>query len=328
MARTNFVKGTDGEAVLSGVPDTRSAGRTIKVSTSKKCTSAICYGWHCCAQFTCLGSPSWTKKSCPVPKLTCTPRVKVAGAVRFTWASKGDDYTKVGQLCHILTSSPSWKRSSAGPWSPCLPNQGSATGSPMLQFTPKRQGLCQTGAVLQVSQILSGKGVGSSSKDGGFFSGPINRRDQPALGGGGHQEVLRRRDVAIVACSVEIFVSARAPKAERDSKEGFDHVGLIWLWFKIEPLLQGPQVLALAERWANQGKYGCGSKPTVPFWGRCTTHFVYFSWDWDVCWGLTRVLTHSHMNQPRVDSFWGMFPSRSHDSLTNPGTPPTTSGQH
>ena len=31
---------------------------------------------------------------------------------------------------------------------------------------------------------------------------------------------------------------------------------------------------------------GCGSKPTVPFWGRCTTHFrTYVSGDWDVHWG-------------------------------------------
>ena len=29
-----------------------------------------------------------------------------------------------------------------------------------------------------------------------------------------------------------------------------------------------------------------GSKPMVPFWGRCTTHFkVYFSGNWDVHWG-------------------------------------------
>ena len=28
---------------------------------------------------------------------------------------------------------------------------------------------------------------------------------------------------------------------------------------------------------------GCGSKPMVPFWGRCTTHFrTYFSGGWDV----------------------------------------------
>ena len=28
---------------------------------------------------------------------------------------------------------------------------------------------------------------------------------------------------------------------------------------------------------------GCGSKPMVPFWGRCTTHFSRdFSGDWDV----------------------------------------------
>ena len=32
--------------------------------------------------------------------------------------------------------------------------------------------------------------------------------------------------------------------------------------------------------------YGCGSKPMVPFWGRCTTHFrTYSSGDWDVHWG-------------------------------------------
>ena len=28
--------------------------------------------------------------------------------------------------------------------------------------------------------------------------------------------------------------------------------------------------------------YGCGSKPIVPFWGRCTSIFVYLSGDWDV----------------------------------------------
>ena len=33
--------------------------------------------------------------------------------------------------------------------------------------------------------------------------------------------------------------------------------------------------------------YGCGSKPMVPFRGRCTTHvtLVYFCGDWDVHWG-------------------------------------------
>ena len=31
---------------------------------------------------------------------------------------------------------------------------------------------------------------------------------------------------------------------------------------------------------------GCGSKPMLPVWGRCTTHFrTYFSGDWDVHWG-------------------------------------------
>ena len=32
----------------------------------------------------------------------------------------------------------------------------------------------------------------------------------------------------------------------------------------------------------------------IPFWGRCTTHFVYFSGDWDVHWGYG-ILTHGHM---------------------------------
>ena len=33
---------------------------------------------------------------------------------------------------------------------------------------------------------------------------------------------------------------------------------------------------------------GRGSKPMVPFWGRCTTHFsINFSGDRDVHWGLT-----------------------------------------
>ena len=32
--------------------------------------------------------------------------------------------------------------------------------------------------------------------------------------------------------------------------------------------------------------FGWGSKPMVPFWGRCTTHFrTYFSWEWEVYWG-------------------------------------------
>ena len=39
---------------------------------------------------------------------------------------------------------------------------------------------------------------------------------------------------------------------------------------------------------------GCGSKPMVQFWGRCTTHFCLFSGDWDVYWGYG-ILTHGHM---------------------------------
>ena len=40
---------------------------------------------------------------------------------------------------------------------------------------------------------------------------------------------------------------------------------------------------------------GCGSRPTVPFWGRCTTHLSQdFSGDWAVHWGYG-ILTHGHM---------------------------------
>ena len=28
--------------------------------------------------------------------------------------------------------------------------------------------------------------------------------------------------------------------------------------------------------WEGSGVGGCGSKPMVPFWGRCTTHFGLF----------------------------------------------------
>ena len=31
--------------------------------------------------------------------------------------------------------------------------------------------------------------------------------------------------------------------------------------------------------------FGRGSKPSVPFWGRCTPILVYFGGDWDVHWG-------------------------------------------
>ena len=40
--------------------------------------------------------------------------------------------------------------------------------------------------------------------------------------------------------------------------------------------------------------FGCGLKPRVPFWGRCTSILVYFSGDWDVYWGYG-VLTHGHL---------------------------------
>ena len=41
--------------------------------------------------------------------------------------------------------------------------------------------------------------------------------------------------------------------------------------------------------------FGRGSKPMVPFWGRCTTHFQFiFCGDWSVHWGYG-VLTHGHL---------------------------------
>ena len=47
------------------------------------------------------------------------------------------------------------------------------------------------------------------------------------------------------------------------------------------------------------GNIGCGSKPMVPLWDRCTTHFSLFQW------GLGRslgdgILTHSHMVKRRA----------------------------
>ena len=42
---------------------------------------------------------------------------------------------------------------------------------------------------------------------------------------------------------------------------------------------------------------GCGSRPMVPCWGRCTTHVrTCFSGDWDVHWGYG-ILTHGHVDQ-------------------------------
>ena len=40
---------------------------------------------------------------------------------------------------------------------------------------------------------------------------------------------------------------------------------------------------------------GCGSKPMVPFGGRCTTPFFYFSGDLDVHWWVTGLLTHGQI---------------------------------
>ena len=32
--------------------------------------------------------------------------------------------------------------------------------------------------------------------------------------------------------------------------------------------------------------------------GEFTTHLAYFGWDWDVCWGLSGLLTHGHLKGP------------------------------
>ena len=38
------------------------------------------------------------------------------------------------------------------------------------------------------------------------------------------------------------------------------------------------RVLVYEERARSTIPCGCGSKPMVPFWGRCTTHFTLFQW--------------------------------------------------
>ena len=43
-------------------------------------------------------------------------------------------------------------------------------------------------------------------------------------------------------------------------------------------------------------KYGCGSKPLVPFWGRSTTHFsLFFAGIGMFTGGTIWILTHTHM---------------------------------
>ena len=52
--------------------------------------------------------------------------------------------------------------------------------------------------------------------------------------------------------------------------------------------------------WWVSSPFGHGTKPLVPCWDRCTTHFrTYFSGDWDVHWGLTGLLTHGHLSSFR-----------------------------
>ena len=67
------------------------------------------------------------------------------------------------------------------------------------------------------------------------------------------------------------------------------------------------KVVRFARAWLGPWK-GCGSKPMVPFWGRCTTHFrTYFNVDWDVHWGCGLV-THGQM---------GPFPEKKTPRLTS-----------
>ena len=74
-----------------------------------------------------------------------------------------------------------------------------------------------------------------------------------------------------------------------------------------------PTVSALAS-------FGCGSKPMVPCWGRCTAYFrTYFSGDWNVYWGLTDLDL-----DPRpfvVSATWMSRPSAEARSAGGPGGP-------
>ena len=54
---------------------------------------------------------------------------------------------------------------------------------------------------------------------------------------------------------------------------------------------------------------GCMSRPMVPFWGRCTTHFGLFWWGWGFSLGYG-ILTHSQMSSiQNTPSFLGVRPS-------------------
>ena len=65
---------------------------------------------------------------------------------------------------------------------------------------------------------------------------------------------------------------------------------------------------------------GCGSKPMVPLWGRCTTHFrTYFRGDWDVHWGYGStiwILPHGHVRSVCVGG------------ARRPGICPADGGRH
>ena len=57
----------------------------------------------------------------------------------------------------------------------------------------------------------------------------------------------------------------------------------------------GTAIVDIVKRPCGQHPYGCGSKPMVPFWGRCTTHF-------SLCWwglftgGTIWLLTRGHID--------------------------------
>ena len=58
------------------------------------------------------------------------------------------------------------------------------------------------------------------------------------------------------------------------------------LWLSaLPPCMEAPQ---------SYRRYGCGSKPMVPFWVGAPPVLVYFSGDWDVLWGYG-LLNHGHI---------------------------------
>ena len=64
---------------------------------------------------------------------------------------------------------------------------------------------------------------------------------------------------------------------------------------------------------------GCVSKPMVPFWGRCITHFrTYFSgWIGMFTGDTIRVLTHGHIASKLVVPFFPFFGEGSPTKIDN-----------